>query len=154
MDQRTIDDCKGFILNQKLSRKNVNTLVKEKMLNETRSIKLINELNELRPFISYIDGKIGKPTDFYKKYAITRQVYSNMNRNNYDPSIRTIYKILIGLHCDIFDAIYYLELGGYSLTFRSREQLVIIYCIINQIFNTTDVDELLVDQNVKPLFSI
>jgi len=158
MDSKTMQECRDFVLNMSLQRKHIDLLVKEKLLCSSESINIINRQDEIKPFFNYIEGDMDKmydtPVDFYTKVNITRQVYHNMQKKDYDPDIRTVYKVAIGLEYGILEAIFILEQAGYSLTLKSKEQLIMVFCFINCVFKPSDVDELLVDQKVKPLFAL
>ena len=158
MDSKTKQECRDFVLNKNLQRKHIDLLVKEKLLCTSESIMIINRQDEIKPFFDYIEKDMKTlyetPVDFYTKINISRQVYHNMQKKEYDPDIRTVYKVAIGLEYEILEAIFILEQAGYSLTLKSKEQLIMVFCFINCVFKPSDVDELLVDQKVRPLFAL
>lgn len=158
MNRETIRACREFIENRKRQRHEVALRLKLDMAHDNLFEEVGRRLGELKPFIDYffkeVEERFGGGPEFYTQFNISRQVWSNMQRDDYDPTINTVYKIIIGLRLSLMDAVILLENAGYSLTFKTTTQLVVIFCVINGIYNTADVDLLLVTNDTEPLFSI
>ena len=157
MDPRIIRNCRAFIANREVQKRELAIALKMQIAQNQQFVEVAERLGELKPFIDYfyedMMNKYGTAPRFYEHCGISRQVYAQMQRDNYDPRIETVYKVIIGLHMNLLDASILLENAGYSFTFKSTTQLVIIFCIINQIFNPLDVDELLTDLGEPVLFA-
>jgi hypothetical protein len=157
MDPRVIQKCKQFIQDREIQRREIAIQLKIAMATGNRFMEIGERLGEMKPFIDYFYGdmirKFGnRPSEFYRHCNISAQVYSNMQRDNYDPSIQTIYKIILGLKFPILEATILMENAGYTFTFKTVQQLVVLFCIINGIYDPYDVDELLIACGSECLF--
>lgn len=158
MDRETIRRCREFVSNRVLQRQTLAMRLKMDIANNNRFVEVGQRLGELKPFVDYfyddIVRKYDSTSDFYNHCNISRQIFSNMQRDDYDPKIETVYKIIIGLKLDLLDATILLENAGYTFTFKTKTQLVVIFCIINRIYEPEDVDFLLADLGEPTLFSL
>jgi hypothetical protein len=158
MDPRMIRKCREFVDNRELQKQALAMSLKLQVFNENKYVEVGRRLGELKPFIDYIyndiESKYGTPANFYQSCGISRQVFNNMQKNDYDPMLETVYKILIGLKLNILDATILMENAGYTFTFKTINQLVIIFCLLERIYNPNDVDELLVSLAQRALFSL
>lgn len=158
MDPRTIRRCREFIADREVQKSQLAIALKMQIARDHQFEEVGRRLGELKPFIEYfyedMISRYGTAPRFYEHCGISRQVYAQMQRDNYDPRIETVYKIIIGLHMNLLDASILLENAGYSFTFKSITQLVIIFCIIKEIYDPLDVDELLTDLGEPVLFAI
>lgn len=149
--------CREFIENRARQRMDLVMNLKTNLARDRRFEEVGRRLGELRPFIDYIyDNMMAQyesPSDFYNALGISRQVFSNMQQSNYDPSLSTVYKIIIGLKLNILDATVLMENAGYTFTWKTTTQLVIIFCIMNQIYDPMDVDDLLSNMGENVLFA-
>lgn len=157
INQNTIQRCREFIFNPQEKRREV-TMGLKISIGRNRSYYEIGErLSQLKPFIDYIYQDITRLYEsnsaFYNHCNISRQVFSKMQEANYDPTKETMYKILIGLNLSIMDAVILMENAGYTFTYKNNTQLIIIFCILNEIYNTEDVDTLLSEFGEETLFS-
>lgn len=157
IDAYLVHECRDFIRNRVAQRREITMQLKANLGREQRFFEVGKRLSELHPFIDYIYDDIihlyGRASDFYNACNISRQVFSKMQEANYDPTLETMYKILIGLRLSFLDAVILMENAGYTFTYKTSTQLVIIFCIINRIYLPEDVDTLLVESGENPLFS-
>lgn len=157
IDQNIIRECRNFIANRERQRMDLVMGLKMDLARERRFEEVGRRLGELRPFIDYIYDdmmdRYGSAGNFYNTLGISRQVYSNMQQDNYDPSLTTVYKIIIGLRLGLLDATVLMENAGYTFTWKTTTQLVIIFCIINRIYEPMDVDDLLNSMGENVLFA-
>lgn len=157
MNNEIIRKCREFVSSRERQRRELAMALKMQIAQERRFAEVGARLGELKPFIDYfyrdMIERYGSAPAFYEHVGISRQVYANMQRDDYDPKIDTVYKIIIGLKLNLLDASILLENAGYSFTFKSVTQLVIIFCIINEIFDPMDVDTLLEDLGQSVLFA-
>ena len=153
-----IRDCREFVNDPQTQRFNITMDLKRNLGRQNRFEEVGRQLGQYQPFINYFyDRMIERfedPARFYEHCAISRQLYSNMQRDDYDPSITTVYKIAIGLRLGLLDTVILAENAGYTFTYKTVQQRVIIFCIINELYDPMDVDELLVAMDCLPLFSI
>lgn len=147
----------NFIFNPQEKRREVTMGLKMSMRRNRNFHEVGERLSELKPFIEYIYQDIidiyESNSAFYNHCNISRQVFSKMQEANYDPTKETMYKILIGLRLSIMDSVILMENAGYTFTYKNTTQLIIIFCILNELFNTQDVDILLSEFGEETLFS-
>jgi len=149
MDPQIIEKCRKFIQDRKIQRRDIAIGLKLSMATGNRYIEIGERLGEMKPFIDYFHDEMvrqygNRPSLFYNQCNISAQVYSHMQGDDYDPSIQTVYKIILGLKLNLMDAVILMENAGYTFTFKTAQQLVVIFCIINQIYNPFDVNDLLI----------
>ena len=90
--------------------------------------------NEL--LFSYIDRSGFKDSEIYKKVGIVRKLFSKIIcNNNYIPRKNVIIKLCLalGLNRDDFNKL--LNSAGYSLSNNKNFDLVISYCLDNNIYD-------------------
>lgn len=90
--------------------------------------------NEL--LFSYIDRSGFKDSEIYKKVGIDRKLFSKIRcNNNYIPRKNVIIKLCLalGLNRDEFNKL--LNSAGYSLSNNKNFDLVISYCLDNNIYD-------------------
>lgn len=157
INQHIISMCREFIARKEFQRSEITMNLKMSLGRDNRFEEIGYRLGQLKPFIDYIYDDIFRlyetQAEFYTHCNISRQVFSNMQTNDYDPTKQTIYKILIGLKLEFLDAVVLMENAGYTFTFKTREQLIVIFCLLHRFFDTEDVDALLVEFGEEPLFS-
>ena len=113
---------------------NINKFVKEKRKIETFSV-LLDKLREEKGL---------KPQELYKKASIDRKLYSQiMGNRHYQPSKKTA--IAFGLALELPYKIFkvFLQSAGFSLNHNSDFDLVIKYCVQNEIYDILSVNDLL-----------
>lgn len=102
---------------------------------------------------SLIDEKGLSDPEAYKKAGIDRKLWSKMMSDEaYRPSKRTVCMFIIALRCDYHECKHLIKSAGYILN-RDTFDLVIRYCIQENIYDPIQVDSLLVEKKLKPLFS-
>lgn len=78
---------------------------------------------------------------FIKKAGLDRKLFSKIRSNpNYRPRKQTIIALALALELNINEADELLQAAGYSLSQSQTFDLVIEYCIKNQIYNIHDVN--------------
>lgn len=91
---------------------------------------------------------------FYKRAGLDRKIFSKIvNDPSYHPSRSTVLLCCIGLQLNIQEAEMLLESAGYSLSLSDDFDLVIRYCLSNDIYDPMDIDELLYTVTGKTLVS-
>ena len=109
----------------------------DEYLSHTKS----RSFNEL--LFSYIDEMGVKDSEIYKKVDIDRKLFSKIRCNsNYIPKKNVIIKLCLALNLDRFNFNKLLNSAGYSLSY-SKFDLVISYCIENEIYDLNIVNDYL-----------
>ena len=123
---------------------NINKFVKENRKIETFPV-LLDKLREEKGL---------KPQELYKKANIDRKLYSQiMGNRHYQPSKNTA--IAFGLALELPYKIFkvFLQSAGFSLNHNSEFDLVIKYCVQNEIYNVLSVNGLLERKGLQLLSS-
>lgn len=107
-------------------------------------IKGIIERNLESDFSSYlftlIDERGLKDSDVYKKAGITKQVFSRIRSPKYQPTFETAIRLCLSLELNLDDAKDLLGKAGYTLSHCKVRDLVIEYCIKNNIYDIYEVN--------------
>jgi hypothetical protein len=100
----------------------------------------------------FIDRTGASDPEIYKKAGLDRKLFSKIRSNpNYRPRKQTIIALALALELNINEADELLQAAGYSLSQSQTFDLVIEYCIKNQIYNIHDVNQALQHFQLKPL---
>ena len=98
------------------------------------------------------DRNLSDP-EVYKAATIDRKTWSKLISNpNQRPAKRNVCAIAIALKLKYKECKHLVKAAGYILN-RDSFDLTIRYCIEHQIYDPFEVDRLLVEQHLKPLFS-
>jgi hypothetical protein len=107
-------------------------------LNQNKS-KSFSEL-----LFSYIDDSGYKDSEIYKKVDIDRKLFSKIRCNdNYIPKRNNVIKLCLSLSLDKDKFNKLLESAGYSLSTTNDFDLVISYCVENNIYDLNVVNNYL-----------
>lgn len=93
---------------------------------------------------SYIDKKGLKDSEVYHKANIDRRLFSKIRSdNNYHPKKETIISLGLALELSIQDFEKLLESASYSLPKNNVFDLIIRFCVIENIYDLIEVNTLL-----------
>ncbi len=113
----------------------MNNLKLEKYLNDNRTLNF----NEL--LFSFIDNENLKDSDVYRKINMDRKLFSKIRCDfNYIPKKTNVIKLCLSLNLNLMDTNKLLNSAGYSLAYNDEFDLVISYCIENNIYDLNDVN--------------
>jgi hypothetical protein len=91
-------------------------------------------------------------SEVYKKAYIDRRVYSKLSGDHkYHPGKRTIIALGLAMEVSRYEMEIFLASAGYCLNPCSVFDLVIMYCIENEVYNVNTVNALLVEMGEKIL---
>ena len=85
------------------------------------------------------------PPNFYSVAKISMQVYSDFQNPDHQVSRETAIKCIIGLKLDYLDASLLMGVGGYNFDWNDKKDLIIIYCLMHNIFDWFTIISLLHD---------
>ena len=107
-------------------------------------------------FVLYIsslltDRGYTKDSDFYNKANISKQTWSNIMSLGKTPSMNTLLKIVFTLRCNTHECKYIFKKAGLTLASHSEYNLIIRYCIENEIYDLYDVNVLLTNHGYKEI---
>ena len=92
-----------------------------------------------------------KDSDFYNKANISKQTWSNIMSLGKTPSMNTLLKIVFALKCNTHECKYIFKKAGLTLASHSEYNLIIRYCIENEIYDLYDVNVLLTNHGYKEI---
>ena len=100
------------------------------------------DFNEL--LFSYIDKSGCKDSEIYKSVDIDRKLFSKIRcSNNYIPRKNIIIKLCLALRLERYDFNKLLNSAGYSLSTNNEFDLVISYCLDNNIYDINIINDYL-----------
>ncbi len=95
---------------------------------------------------SFIDRSGEKDSDVYNRAGIDRRLFSKIRCNeHYNLCRENILKLCISLKLNLSDSTKLLESAGYSLSTTDDFDLVLRYCITNNIYDIDTINEYLFD---------
>ncbi len=118
-----------------------------------RSMKDISDAKEIflpetEPFSIYLFRKIDEKemddVSLYKKAQIDRRLFSKIRSDeDYQPSKKTVFKLVLAMELTYQEAKECLEYAGFAFSRSSKFDLIVEYAVKHQIYNIFDVNELL-----------
>ena len=94
--------------------------------------------------LELIDRSGMKQSEVYRKANVDRRVFSKIvNDKNYRPSKPTAVAFAVALKLDLSAPRDLVERAGYSMTRTNKFDLIIEYCLANQIYDVLRVNEVL-----------
>ena len=120
-------------------------LTRHKNRNKEKTDDFVLYLNSLLEDRGYV-----KDSDFYNKANITKQTWSNIMSGK-TPSLNTLLKIVFTLKCNNHECKYIFKKAGLTLASHSEYNLIIRYCIENEIYDLYGVNQLLIEHGYKEI---
>jgi hypothetical protein len=100
------------------------------------------------------DGHVDE-VKLYQYIGVSKSVFSKIRSNqNYQPDKDTVFKFAIGLKLKLETGIDLLASAGFNFKVSSHRDLVIRHCLSLRKYDLMMIDELLIQFNEKPLFSL
>ena len=119
-----------------------------------KELSLVKDQSFSSMLSEFVNKKYKKDADFYKDIEMSRQLFSKMiNNPDYQPTRETVMKCCIGLRLGERDAQLLMTAAGYSFSSALDLDLIIKMCIAKRCYEKMKIDQLLVKNNLKPLFS-
>lgn len=118
-----------------------------RMMNDFSNAKEVM-IPEIEPFSSYlfriIDEKEIDDVILYKKAQIDRRLFSKIrSEEDYQPSKKTVFKLILAIELTYQEAKEFLEYAGFAFSRSSKFDLIVEYAVKHQLYNIFDVNELL-----------
>lgn len=99
-----------------------------------------------------IDEKGFKDSEVYKKANLDRRLFSKIRSNiKYQPSKPTAIALAIALKLDMNDTLDLIGRAGFTLSPATEFDIIIAYCISNNIYDIYDINEVLFDYKLPLL---
>lgn len=100
------------------------------------------------------DGHVDE-VKLYQYVGVSKSVFSKIRSNHdYQPDKDTVFKFAIGLKLNLEIGIELLASAGFNFKVSSHRDLVIRHCLSLRKYDLMMIDELLLQFNEKPLFSL
>lgn len=105
--------------------------------------------------LNLIDEKGYKDSDVYKRANLDRRLFSKLrSSDDYQPSKSTAIALAFALRLSVPQTDDLLLKAGYSLSKSNTADIIVEYCLNNEIYNIYEVNELLFQYDQKQLGSI
>ena len=109
---------------------------------KTFSSEVLKRLNELHM----------KPAEFYKAVGLDKRVFHALKSDYlYTPSKATAIRCCLGLRLKYEEAIELLKLAGYSFSPSNSKELVIRFCMENEVYDLPSINYMLLAMGEEPL---
>lgn len=112
--------------------------------------QLLNYLNQSKTMnfrdllFSFIDRSGEKDSDVYNRAGIDRRLFSKIRcSESYTLKKENILKLCVSLKLDLTDTNELLESAGYSLSTTNDFDLILRFCLLNNIYDMETINEYL-----------
>ena len=103
----------------------------------------------------FIDDRQLNEVELYQHVGVSKSVFSKIRTDDdYQPDKDTVFKFAIGLQLNLENGIEFLASAGFNFKVSSHRDLVIRHCLSLRKYGLMMVDDLLIQFNEKPLFSL
>lgn len=109
----------------------------QSMLNAGLKLNFRQKLNQ------YIDATGGKASQIYTKAGMNRKFFSKMMNGESIPQKKNVMALGLALELPLEQYKEFLASAGYSFMPSSRFDLIVKYCVVNQIYNLIEINMLL-----------
>lgn len=104
--------------------------------------------------MALIDASGEKPSTIYTSAGVSKQVFSKINSNSdYQPSKATAIAFCLALKLDLEETQELLARAGFTLSKSSLSDVIIMYCIENEIYNVVFVNNILYEYDLTQIGS-
>lgn len=94
-----------------------------------------------KKLLNLIDQKGHTDTEVYRKALIDRRHFSKIRSNpNYQPSKETVLSFILALELNVDQAIDLLQSAGFAFNKSNKSELIILYCIEEEIYDINEVN--------------
>ena len=101
----------------------------------------------------FISDKGLNEVSVYQTAGLSRQHFSKIRSNkNYYPQRDTVLKLALVMELDFDSTQEFLRSAGYALSDSIANDIVVAQCIRNRIYDFSDIDCMLAEQGLSPLF--
>ena len=142
-EQEPVRRNEAAVMNEQLSEQAV--MMSMRAL-PTRSLEdLVSHLDDSfsAMLLRLIDERGETDAAVYKRANIDRKLFSKIRKDSYKPSKQTATALALALRLDLDETVDLLGRAGYALSRSSKFDVIILYCIENQLYDIYEVNEIL-----------
>ena len=142
-EQEPVRRNEAAVMNEQLSEQAV--MMSMRAL-PTRSLEvLVSHLDDSfsAMLLRLIDERGETDAAVYKRANIDRKLFSKIRKDSYKPSKQTATALALALRLDLDEAVDLLGRAGSALSRSSKFDVIILYCIENQLYDIYEVNEIL-----------
>ena len=142
-EQEPVRRNEAAVMNEQLSEQAV--MMSMRAL-PTRSLEdLVSHMDDSfsAMLLRLIDERGETDAAVYKRANIDRKLFSKIRKDSYKPSKQTATALALALRLDLDEAVDLLGRAGYALSRSSKFDVIILYCIENQLYDIYEVNEIL-----------
>lgn len=115
-----------------------------------REDKFVTKPKFAQVLIKYIDSKHMTDSECYKKAGVDRRLFSKIrNDKDYTPSKKTVFAFVLALQLNVQQAQELMESAGYAISYSYLRDVIVLYCLENNIYNLYDVNALLEENGAE-----
>lgn len=111
-----------------------------------------------KPFSEVLFGLIDKhgltDSDIYNAGCVSRQMFSDIRNNRTNVSKKTVIQLCIGAKLTYEEGLQLMAAAGYTFSNNHMIDVIIVWHLKEQIYDTTKIDTALCDYQLKAIFSI
>lgn len=129
--------------------------LKQSLSNIQEFIDIVKDKQTFSEYLfSLIDASGETDADVYNRAGIDRRLFSKIrSNNNYQPSKNTIFALAMALKLDQTKTSKLLNKAGYEFSNNKLTDIIIMFCIENNIYDLYEIDSLLVEYKQRPIAS-
>lgn len=142
-EQEPVRRNEAAVMNEQLSEQAV--MMSMRAL-PTRSLEdLVSHLDDSfsAMLLRLIDERGETDAAVYKRANIDRKLFSKIRKDSYKPSKQTAIALALALRLNLDETVDLLGRAGYALSRSSKFDVIILYCIENQLYDIYEVNEIL-----------
>lgn len=105
--------------------------------------------------LQYIDQSGETDVEIYKKAGVDRRLFSKIrNMQTYKPRKQTVVALTLALELSMLEAETFLCAAGHALSISERWDLVVKFCLENQIYDIDSVNQAFNHFQLTPLLGV
>ena len=151
--EQRFSDLTAYLNGDKSSLSARHPRIREAVEDEKAIVDFVGEtigLSFSETLLRMIDLRGMTDVQVYKAAKIDRRVFSKIRSNvDYQPSMKTAVRLCLAMHLRPMEAMALLEKAGLCLSRSKKEDVVVLYCLRNEIYDVDEVNEAILRLGLK-----